>query len=180
VTRLTEASPRAIDGDSVAVRPATDDDRDLLLRVYASTRADELDLVDWPAATKRSFVEIQFAAQDAHYRERYQGATFDLVVVRGRPCGRMYVDRRPTGIRLVDIALLPERRNAGVGSLLLRRLMDEAAGSGRTLSLHVEIGNPAHRLYTRLGFVPVAHDGIRLRMEWTPVGATSEAPAEPT
>jgi GNAT superfamily N-acetyltransferase len=38
---------------------------------------------------------------------------------------------------LVDIALLPEHRNAGIGTRLIRRLMDEAALAGKPVRPHV-------------------------------------------
>ena len=36
--------------------------------------------------------------------------------------------------------------------------------------LHVETSNPTRRLYARLGFLPLAGDGIYLPMAWTPPG----------
>jgi GNAT superfamily N-acetyltransferase len=99
------------------------------------------------------------------------------VVVHEQRCGRLTVDRRPTEIRIVDIALLSAHRGAGVGTLLLRRLIDEAAGSRRKVSIHVEFHNPARRLYTRLGFVPVAEHGTHLLMEQTPGGSMTDTPA---
>ena len=41
-------------------------------------------------------------------------------------------------IRIVDIALLPEYRGAGIGTPLLGELEDEAAAAGKPLSIHVE------------------------------------------
>lgn len=46
--------------------------------------------------------------------------------------------------------------------------MDEAAASGRKLSIHVEIHNRAAELYTRLGFAVAAEHGVYRRMEWRP------------
>ena len=40
----------------VSLRPATDADRPHLLAVYASTRAEELDQVAWPAGAREAFV----------------------------------------------------------------------------------------------------------------------------
>ena len=154
----------------LALRPAVPGDRDLLLRVYGSTRADELALVDWPDEQKRAFVGMQFEAQDRHYREHYPSASFDVVEVGGEPVGRLYVDRRPAEIRVVDIALLPEHRNGGLGTTLLLRVMEEAAASGRTVTIHVEVFNPALRLYARLGFRPVEEHGVHRLREWVPGG----------
>ena len=85
-----------------------------------------------------------------------------------RPLGRLYVHRGETDIRIVDIALLPEHRGRGIGSHLLRAILDEAAKRGRTVSIHVERFNPALRLYERLGFAHVADTGVYYLMEWRP------------
>ncbi len=161
------AAAATSDTAPIALRPVTDDDGDFLLRVYAGTRAEELSLVDWTDVQREAFVRMQFDAQASHYRQHKHGASFDVITVGGQPAGRLYVDRGQDEIRIVDISLLPEFRNAGVGEHLLRQLIDEAASSGRTLSIHVEIHNPAARLYSRLGFVPVAEHGVYRRMEWT-------------
>ncbi|HTE20911.1 MAG TPA: GNAT family N-acetyltransferase, partial [Armatimonadota bacterium] len=82
-----------------------------------------------------------------------------------------YVARWAEEIRIVDIALLPEHRGGGVGTMLIRRLFDEGDASGRKVSIHVEIFNPARRLYERLGFVQAAERGVYLLMERNPIAA---------
>lgn len=157
-----------VDERRVTLRAAVDDDRAFLVAVYGATRADELALVDWSDAEKQAFVEMQFDAQDRHYREHYAAASFDVVLLDGMAVGRLYAARRPADIRIVDIALLPPWRNAGLGTVLLRRIMGEASDSGRTVSIHVEVFNPALRLYLRLGFAPVEDHGVHRLMEWAP------------
>jgi len=151
----------------VALRPATEADRDFLVRVYGSTRDEELSQVAWADGQREAFVRMQFDAQDADYHAANPCGTYDVIEVGGRPAGRLYVDRRPGDIRIVDIALLPEFRGQGVGAHLIGQLMREASASGRTLSIHVEIHNRAAGLYGRLGFAVVAEQGIYRRMEWT-------------
>jgi ribosomal protein S18 acetylase RimI-like enzyme len=88
--------------------------------------------------------------------------------VAGVPAGRLYVDRRPGDLRIVDVALLPEFRGRGIGEALIRDLQRAAAAEGRIVSIHVELTNPAARLYERLGFVLAEDLGVYRRMEWTP------------
>ena len=109
---------------------------------------------------------MQFDAQHAHYQEHYPGAAFDVILVDGQPAGRLYVAREDDEIRIVDIALLPEYRNRGIGTRLLRGLQSEAAAAGKPLSIHVERFNPALRLYERLGFRQIEDQGVYLFMEW--------------
>ena len=155
------------DGEQVALRAATPEDEPFLLAVYASTRADELALVDWSDEQKAAFLQMQFTAQHRYYREHYADATFDVVLCDGEPAGRLYVARWPTEIRIIDIALLPVYRNRGIGAWLLERLLVEAAEANKRVSIHVERFNPALRLYARLGFQPIADLGVNLLMEWS-------------
>jgi ribosomal protein S18 acetylase RimI-like enzyme len=147
------------------LRPAGQADRDFLLRVYASTREEELRLVDWSDEQKAAFVQQQFEAQDAYWREHYHPATFDVIEVDGEPAGRLYVARWEDEIRIIDIALLPEHRGCGTGTALICELLDEAGAAGKRLSIHVELNNPARRLYERLGLKPVGEHGVYLLME---------------
>ena len=112
---------------ATTTRPITPEDRDLLYRVYASTRAEEMELVDWSDEQKEDFLRFQFDAQHQYYQSQFPRAAFDLLLVDGEPAGRLYVDRRPDEIRLIDIALLPERRGTGVGGAILERILAEAS-----------------------------------------------------
>ena len=156
-------------GTRIRRRPMTVDDAGFLLRLYQSTRAEELDLTDWDAATRTAFVEMQFRAQHTYYTAHFPDAAFDIIELDGVSIGRMYVRRDGSDIVLMDIALLPEFRNAGLGSALLRDLLDGAKASGRAVTLHVEANNPrAHRWYRRFGFVDVSSSGVHTYMRREP------------
>ena len=47
----------------LSLRPIAPDDEELLFRVYASTRAEELAAVAWTDEQKAAFLRMQFAAQ---------------------------------------------------------------------------------------------------------------------
>lgn len=157
---------------TVTLRPITDADMEFLHRLYGTTREDELAQVDWLPEQKAAFVAQQFHAQHQFWQENYQDTSWDLILDGGgRPIGRFYVARWTEEIRIVDIALMPEHRGSGVGTMLIRRLFDEADASGRKVSIHVELFNPARRLYERLGFVQAAERGVYLLMERAPAAA---------
>lgn len=130
-------------------------------------------VADWNEEQKAAFLRQQFEAQDAYYREHYAGAEFLILEWDGQAVGRLYVDRWPGEIRLMDVALLPEARGQGVGTRLLRELQDEARAAGKPLRIHVERFNPALRLYERLGFRVLEDRGVYLFLEWSPEAATS-------
>lgn len=160
---------------SVTLRPATDADLDFLHRLYGTTREEELKQVAWTPEQKAAFVAQQFHAQHTYWRENYRDTTWDLILRDGEPVGRLYVARWPEQIRIVDIALLPEHRSGGVGTRLLRELFAEGDASGRKVSIHVEMFNPARSLYERLGFVQAGEHGVYLLMERPPAAVPEPA-----
>lgn len=154
---------------SVNLRPIREEDMEFLFRLYAATRAEEMAMVvDWSDEQKEAFLRMQFQAQHAWYREHYEGAQLDLLLIDGAPAGRLYVHRREDEIRLMDIALAPEHRNKGLGTALLQELFAESALSGKPITIHVEKYNPAMRLYERLGFTPSADRGVYLLLKRLP------------
>ena len=152
--------------DSPRLRAAAPADARFLRAVYAATRAEELARVPWSDEQKRAFTDMQFAAQDADYRRNYPDAQYSIIEVQGVPAGRLYVDRGKKEILIIDIALLPEHRRAGIGTKLLRELQHEARIAGKVLTIHVEKFNPALRLYQRLGFQQIEDKGVYLFLEW--------------
>jgi ribosomal protein S18 acetylase RimI-like enzyme len=65
----------------------------------------------------------------------------------------------------VSIAVDAQHRDSGIGQSLLRGLIDVARDRGvGQLSLSVEHDNPARRLYTRTGFIPVGQSATAVTM----------------
>lgn len=151
----------------LTLRPIEPGDQPFLLALYASTREQELAPVPFTPEQKAAFLQQQFAAQSRHYAQ-YHDTSFDLVLLGGEPAGRLLVARWAAELRIVDVALLPAFRGRGIGSRLLAPLLAEADARGVPLTIHVERDNPAQRLYRRLGFAPVADEGVYQRWERPP------------
>ena len=74
---------------------------------------------------------------------------------------------------MLDIAILPEFQNRGVGTALLHWLIAEAKAEHKVLRHMVFVLNhDAQRFYGRLGFVEFEEVGAYKHMEWR-----SEPPA---
>jgi GNAT superfamily N-acetyltransferase len=152
----------------IAFRPITADDAEFLYTVYAKTRTEELAQVDWPESQKEAFLRAQFNAQHHAYQGTYKGGDFLVILKDGQPVGRLYIARWEREIRIVDIAILPEHRNAGTGSAILKDILAEGTRVGKRVSIHVEMFNPALTLYDRLGFRKLREHGVYYFMEWSP------------
>ena len=153
---------------NVTLRPSQPVDLEFLYTVYAESRAEEMAvLIDWNEAQKEQFLRFQFQAQHSHYQAHYPDACYDIIVKDGKDVGRLYVDRMDDEIRIMDIALLPDQRNHGIGQFLIDRVLHEAAASHNLVSLHVEDASSAKRLYERMGFVVVGEVSFYKLMHWT-------------
>ena len=126
-------------------------------------------LVDWTGEQKDAFLTQQFNAQHDFYHEQFPVADYLVVEQEETAIGRIYLDRGAEVLRLIDIALIPEARNQGLGQDLLLDLLDEAQAARLPIRIHVEQYNPAMRLYLRLGFVPIEDKGVYQLLQWRPV-----------
>lgn len=143
-------------------RPAGDSDAPFLLELYAGTRAAELAQVPWTAEQKLAFVGMQFDAQTASYRQAYPQGLHEIIFAGEAPAGRIYWSRQPNNIHVLDIAVAPALRNAGIGSHVLGEILDEADRTGKSVTIYVEDFNPSCRLFQRLGFRVASQDGFLL------------------
>lgn len=155
---------------SIDLLPVQPEETAFLYRVYASTREEELSPLGWDAERMDAFLRMQFDAQHRYYQEQFPDAAYQVIRVNDCPAGRLYVDRNLDEIRIIDIALLPEYRGQGIGTMLLKGLLEEARRANKPVRIHVDQSNPALRFYRRLGFSVIADRGIYALMEWPPGG----------
>ncbi|MES2199882.1 MAG: GNAT family N-acetyltransferase [Chlamydiota bacterium] len=129
-----------------------------------STPEDVTFLKNWLADPKILFwfpMEGEKEIDDAiriwmEYAARQNGLT---ALWNGVPCGMAVLYIQPfeklAHTCLFSIIVSPEHRNLGIGTALLQDLIELAKNTFNIEILHLEVyeGNPAQRLYERLGFV---------------------------
>src|SRR5690349_13416768 len=105
----------------LGLRPSGAGDQDFQYRLYASTRADEMALVQWTDEQKEAFLHMQFRAQTTHYQAHYPQAAYQIIQREdGTAIGRLIVNRSSDAMLIIDIALLPAYRGMGIGTAILR------------------------------------------------------------
>ncbi len=151
------------------IHPAQPHDTAFLLACYSASRDAEMALVPWDAAARNAFLRMQFEAQIRQYNAQHPDATRYVVHTAGGPVGSLWLARGPGEINLLDIAILPQARNQGLGSALLNRVQIEATATQKIIVLHVWQANThALRLYRRFGFAGASGDGMHMRLTWHP------------
>jgi ribosomal protein S18 acetylase RimI-like enzyme len=152
----------------LTLRPERDDDREFRYRLFCGSRQPEFALV-FPPPVYQQVMAHQFHAQTVGYRTQFPQARFDIVELEGRPIGRIVVDRPGGMVHIVDQAIVPELRGRGIGTAIMRALMDEARAANLPVQLEVASEtDPSAQLYLRLGFVPIEQVSLYVRMEWRP------------
>jgi ribosomal protein S18 acetylase RimI-like enzyme len=157
---------RAASAYGISYRPKTGDDLPFIERLYASTRAEEMAMTGWPEAFQRQFIAQQQFAQSRQLELNHPGAEWLIIERGGEPVGRLYVEDRDSDLWLVDIALMPETRGAGIGTAVLRDLLEQGREAGKPVGLTVFKANKARHLYAKLGFVATRETEVYDEMVW--------------
>jgi ribosomal protein S18 acetylase RimI-like enzyme len=150
----------------VELRPEAEGDGEFLSRLYLDTRRQEVAQWGWPPEQESLFLKMQFEAQRRAFRQNFPDALGQIVCIADAAAGRILVAEETAGMHLIDIALLEEYRNRGVGTELLSGLLRECGLRKMAMRLEVLAVNPARRLYQRLGFEEASRDSMYVQMEW--------------
>jgi ribosomal protein S18 acetylase RimI-like enzyme len=150
-------------------RAATPADEPFLFELYCAVRASEFAQLILPEPQKRQLIRMQYTAQMNGYASEFPGSAFEIVMEDERKVGRIWIARLEDSFHLVDIAILPEAQNAGIGTSLIRELQREAEAAQKPVRLSVFRFNPGSlRFHQRLGFEVTHEDAIQLYFEWNP------------
>lgn len=144
---------------TLARRPAAPGDEPFVWELFASAHP-EL------AVLGEDVVELQVRAQRREWEARFPGSTDEIILLDGRPAGRLWLAWEPDSCVLVDMVLLPEHRRTGIGSRIVGEVLAEADRRGVPARLTVERTNaPALAFCAAHGFVEVDGDALRVSLE---------------
>ena len=121
-------------------------------------------------ATMRHYVEQTWGSFSEELSRKGMGAlvaTGDCAIIEfaGEDIGVLAVKRHPDHIELAQLFILPSHQNRGIGTSILRSIMQEARQAGKPVRLRLLAVNPARRLYEREGFRVSSTTPERIYME---------------
>jgi ribosomal protein S18 acetylase RimI-like enzyme len=145
----------------VALRPATADDAEFFFALHELSLGPYVDQIwGWDDDEQRAYLTAHLILERVR-----------VIVADGVDAGRLDVEDRDEEVFLGLIELAPEYQGRGIGSRLIRDILDGTHGKRVTLSV-LGVNDRAYQLYRRLGFTEVSRDGVapevRIRMAAEP------------
>lgn len=142
---------------AIRLRPACTADLPFLLTLRRLTMTEHLRRVGEPTDDE---------AHDRRIRANFEDAMIVSEGAGADPVGLLKVTRSTDEWHVHQIQILPSRQRQGIGEAVLRELLIEAAREHVPVSLSVLHGNPARRLYERLGFRLVEDTETSATLMW--------------
>jgi GNAT superfamily N-acetyltransferase len=105
----------------------------------------------------RDVVERQFGGWNEHDQDRFfagdwRDAQFEIILADSVPCGYTCIEERAHDVHVRELVLLPEFQGQGIGTSILREVLECARARRVPVHLGTFHQNRALNLYRRLGF----------------------------
>jgi GNAT superfamily N-acetyltransferase len=143
----------------LAQRLATDGDEPFLRELFDEIRGPEFSALE--AERRTAILRMQFDAQRTQYRSRYPDVESRIITADDEPVGNLLIAREEDVVRVLDVNIRPSWQSRGIGTQILSQLIEQASAP---VALHVQVHNPARRLYERLGFYELESDEMYTSM----------------
>ncbi|MGN7778749.1 GNAT family N-acetyltransferase [Mycolicibacterium sp. 22603] len=144
---------------TLTFRASTADDLEFFFQLHKATLGPYVDQVwGWDDDVQRAYLfrTIDFAAAQ-------------VIAVDGADAGRLDLRDRDGDVYVGLIEVAPGFQGRGIGTRVLRGVLNDAFAAGRGVCLNVlKVNANAYRLYRRLGFVVIDETDIRRRMQARP------------
>ena len=120
------------------IRQATKKDLNILDRIHTENM--------------KGYVEKVYPWNPTLFRDRFIAQEYQIIEIQDKIIGCLKVVRSDREIYLAEIQINSNYQKQGIGTSLIKSLIQEAQINNQKLWLKVVKGNPAERLYKRLGF----------------------------
>lgn len=144
--------------DEISLRQATQNDYDFLYELVKTTMREYVEPIwGWDEKWQR-----------AYFQEHLNPDQVQVVVLDDQDIGAVSVEINPEEHFLARLYLLPDYQRRGIGTHLLRSILGQAFAQGLPVTLQVLKGNPAKRMYERLGFAKIGETETHFLMKAAP------------
>jgi GNAT superfamily N-acetyltransferase len=150
----------------IHLRPATQEDGPFLYHVVKTTMQEYVAQTwGWDEAWQQTYFWAHFDPTDRQ-----------IIVRDGQDIGVLTVEEHADALEIDQIYVLPEHQGQGIGTALIRSVLQRGVELDLPVRLRVLQVNPARRLYERLGFVATGETDTRCFMEARPTVDDTTSP----
>jgi GNAT superfamily N-acetyltransferase len=136
------------------LRPAQANDYDFALRLYVET------IKPYTVAYMAWVDEVE----SARFARLWAPADTRIITLDGTDVGWVEASELPAEIFLKQMYVMPGHQRRGIGTQVLRFLLQQWTATGKPVVLGVLKNNPARRLYERSGFTIVGETEMKFMM----------------
>ena len=112
--------------------------------------------------------------QREDFNRRFNGYVVSMIELEGQAAGGLLLEWKPDSLYIHEIQVLPEYQGRGIGTAVVRTVIEQGASHRLPIKLSVVPANSrAQALYERLGFevTGVESPFIRMRHDALSIGA---------
>jgi ribosomal protein S18 acetylase RimI-like enzyme len=147
----------------IDLKPSGKNDKPFLKDLFYQQKRIEYKNFMYDEVLISSLIEMQYYAQQNSYSDQYPLAESFIAFFNNIPVGKIILDKS-INYHIVDILILPNHQNKGVGTQIIKTVIKEAKEKSKDISLMVASHNPAKNLYKRLGFEIIEAGEVYLKM----------------
>lgn len=137
--------------DKITFRPIKPIDYDFLWRLHnASMKKYVSETWGWNEDWQKENFAKEFSIEKG-----------EIIVFDNQDAGFLWYEKKPTENFLVAIRLLPEFQNKGIGTKIIKEIIEN---SDKSITLQVLKINPALSLYKKLGFIVTSENETHFKM----------------
>ena len=151
----------------ISLRAENGADEPFLHRLVIETVTQELAAESWPEPMRSHLTSLQYAARRQAVRTHFPDGHSRIILVDDREAGWLFFACLADEVRLVEIMILVEFRGRGIGSMVIRCLIENAGDKPVRLLVNVMNSRATH-LYEQLGFRRVGGNEVQHLMEYHP------------
>jgi GNAT superfamily N-acetyltransferase len=152
-----------IDCSLIKLIPADETYREFSYQVKKEAEGEYItSMFGWDEAIQRDF-----------HAKAWQEHKPEIITYDGKLIGTIATAENEDCIEIGQFFILPEYQSKGIGTYLLKNILDKADQSGRSVRLKFLKNNPVKSLYVRNGFHVVDTDEILCYMERRASGGSS-------
>ena len=141
------------------IRTASDEDLETLNRIHRENMKD--------------YVEKVYPWRESLFRSNFVPEEYQVIEVQQQLIGFIKIVASDKDIYLGEIQIVNQYQNKGIGTGLIQSIISQSAVNNQKVWLKVIKGNPAERLYRRLGFSVFDESITHRKMQIEPLNSNN-------